>query len=83
MKDREHHDSIGFNAIEDGIREAAGLHATNVVAFDGKAFRICRGENDGAIDLDCESQPKTNLPFLVPQRRAVEFGARGAPKDDL
>ncbi len=83
MKHREHHDSIGFDAIENGIREAAGLHATNVAVLDGKAFRICRGETDYAIDLQRESQPKTKLPFLVPQRRAVEFGARGAPKDDL
>lgn len=51
VKDREHHDSIGFDAIEERIRETAGLHAPDVTVLDGEAFRICRSETDGAIDL--------------------------------
>ena len=83
MENREHHDSISFNAIEDRIREATGLHATNIAVSDGKAFRISSREIDHAIDLERESHPKTRLPFLVPQRCAAKFGACGAPKDNL
>lgn len=83
MKDREHHDSLGLNAIKDGIWEAPRLHAPDVTMLDGKAFRLVCGEIDCAIDLGSELYSKTRLPFLVPQCCAVEFGACGAPKDDL
>jgi len=83
MKDCEHHDSMGFNPIEDGIREAAGLDATNVAVLDGKALRIACSEIDRAVDLRRELHPKTRLPFLVPCCCAVKFGTCRAPKDDL
>lgn len=83
MENREYHDSMSFNAIEDGIREAACLHATKVAMLDGKAFWVFRGEIGRAIDLRRELHSKTWLSFLVPQCCAVKFGTCGAPKDDL
>jgi hypothetical protein len=62
MEDCKYHDSMGFNEIEDGIRKAARLHATNVSVLDGKAFRVFCSEIDCAIDLRRELRSKTRLP---------------------
>ena len=83
MKDCKHDDSMSFNAIEDGIREAACLHATNVAVLDGKTCRVFCSEIDHAIDLSRELNSKMRLLLLVPQCCVVKFGTRGAPKDDL
>jgi len=82
VKDREQHDSRGFNAEENGVWEATRPNAPNIPVHDRKALWVLGNQANGTLYLRDKLCAEADATLLVPQRGVVELAARYAPKDD-
>ena len=82
MKNRQHDDPIHFREKVHRIWKATGLDAANRAVLDGKPRGMIGRKFQGTLNLQCELDAKSALPFFLPQCRSVKLGSSRTAKDD-